>query len=249
MCRIHENRTNLYYASLFAMASGPEEFGAFPLTASTVGCLGGQGSVQRSDLFNLGAWSGKRFSSWDSDTARTQGKLTNILSLGNALDDYDWVSGNFPSFPMFDGTVTEQSKSILADGKSVWRIDYNTSALTKAINPYATLIDSTVDEMRAVSDTMVVGRTWAKPNSTLNPTGVYLNEDVYFVLYQVCTESGGYAWNPIDRYLYYGGEPATPTAAETYSARAAAAATAVTNFIASTVQSAVSGGRKMLMAF
>lgn len=164
-----------------------------------LGCLAGSGSVARADILNMAVWSGKKFFGWNG--VKSKGSVQNILSPSNAMENYDWTSSNFPVYTYFEGTVTRNSKAIIDDGKSVWRINYSTSVASQLVNPYSTLVDSTLDELRVVNDRMVVGRTWAKPDTTLNPTSSYVNENVYFVLFQVCTRYGNYADNPSDRFL------------------------------------------------
>lgn len=206
-CLSLRNQTNDVYEGLFNTSTAPAEYGdTFPLNSSVLGCIVGSGSVLRANIFNVNSWSGKRFGDWNVSTQ--QASAVNILSDGNAMTDYTWANG-LAAFTYFNGVVYSSNDSIANDGKGAWRIEYNTT-LFDVINPYSILVGSTLDELRYVEKGKIIGRTWAKPGSTLNGGSDYLNEDLYFVLLQVCTQDGEYAYDPSDRYLGYTGDGGAP---------------------------------------
>lgn len=144
----------------------------------------------------LDVWSGKVLSPWDYSTRSAS--VTNILISGSSsLNVPDWTHG-FSTYTWFNGKITSGT-ALSASGGSAFVIDYSVPLLENVINPYAGLVVGTRDEVRAAGPGMVIGRTWAKPFTTLNPTPIAVNQGLTFVLFQLCTADGNYATTPEQR--------------------------------------------------
>ncbi|KAK2077698.1 hypothetical protein QBZ16_004544 [Prototheca wickerhamii] len=120
-------------------------------------------------------------------TLRMQNIVDNDVPLGqNVVNQGSWSSG-LNSVAQFSGTVS-LGQSWYDRSRQAWIINYD--AIQTGAGILNGLIANTRDELRLVAPGAMIGKTYAKPFSSLNPLPV-----------AVCDKSGGYASDPNDRVL------------------------------------------------
>lgn len=137
--------------------------------------------------------------------------LSPLPPIGGAitvLDSFNW-SRFLPAMEQFPGVLStgpswwDAMYVMPSTGRmgSAWIITYDdveppapsNNTLSEVQRAYAQLVRGTRDEVRVLSNGMMLGQVLRRPNSYLNPTPFPINSGIRFALFQVCDRRGNYA--------------------------------------------------------